>query len=97
MSEAEDTIFSTGSLDGTVLLKLLERLCDEAHVFRIWWATVSLTYRECEQCGSLGEVISVARGQIDADMPGFYIRCARPTTVAPEPGSLPFKCKCSGG
>jgi len=66
IAQAEDHAQKQGTLQGTLLFKLIEQAVASGCAFRIWWAADGPSLPVPTECDSPGQAIRVLQDQIDA-------------------------------
>lgn len=66
--EAEDRVHRTGSLRGSRLATVLERLVAAGNTFRICWASDSPAFPDAAQCHTLDQIVATIEQQVRGGM-----------------------------
>ena len=64
VTDGENALINHGTLEGSVLFSVIQRLTAQGNAILIWWANNDLlAYQAAEPCTSLEELLAVARRQ----------------------------------
>ena len=79
VTDGENTLINNGTLEGSVLFSVIQRLATQGNAILIWWANNDpLAYQAAEPCSSFEGLLAVAHRQTAGNRPIQVFLSANP-------------------